>query len=59
MKTGILLVFILALSVFSGMAQTRVITGTVISSEDGLPIPGVSISVKGTNAGTITDMTGN
>lgn len=58
MKTGFLLVFILALSIFSGMAQTRILTGTVSSSEDGLPIPGVSVSVKGTTAGTITNMDG-
>lgn len=55
MKTGFLLVLILALSLFSGMAQTRIITGTVSSSEDGLPIPGVSVSVKGTTTGTITN----
>ncbi len=58
MKTGFLLVFILALSVFRGMAQTRVITGTVSSSEDGLPIPGVSVSLKGTTTGTISNMDG-
>jgi TonB-linked SusC/RagA family outer membrane protein len=58
MKTGFLLVFILALSIFSGIAQTRVITGTVSSSEDGLPIPGVSVSVKGTTTGTISNMDG-
>ncbi len=58
MKTGFLLVFILALSIFSGMAQTRVLTGTVSSSEDGLPIPGVSVSVKGTTTGTISNMDG-
>lgn len=58
MKTGFLLVFILALSIFSGIAQTRVLTGTVSSSDDGLPIPGVSVSVKGTTTGTISDMNG-
>ncbi|MBL7966440.1 MAG: SusC/RagA family TonB-linked outer membrane protein [Prolixibacteraceae bacterium] len=58
MKTGFLLVFILALSIFSGIAQTRIITGTVSSSEDGLPIPGVSVSLKGTTTGTISNMDG-
>jgi TonB-linked SusC/RagA family outer membrane protein len=58
MKTGLLLVFILVLSICTGMAQTRVVTGKVSSSEDKLPIPGVSISVKGTTAGTISDMNG-
>jgi TonB-linked SusC/RagA family outer membrane protein len=40
-------------------AQTRVITGTVTSAEDGMPVPGVSISVKGTTLGTVTDIDGN
>lgn len=58
MKTGFLLVFIFALSIFSGMAQSRVLTGAVTSAEDGSPIPGVSVSVKGTTMGTISDMDG-
>ncbi len=58
MKTGFLLVFILVMSILSGIAQTRVLTGTVSSSEDGLPIPGVSVSVKGTTTGTISNMDG-
>jgi|WetSurMetagenome_2_1015567.scaffolds.fasta_scaffold03128_6 TonB-dependent starch-binding outer membrane protein SusC len=36
------------------MAQTVQISGTVTSSEDGLPLPGVTISVKGTTLGTLT-----
>ena len=48
--------------VFMGLqvlfAQTKEITGTVVSSEDGGPIPGVSVSVKGTTLGTITNMDG-
>jgi len=39
-------------------AQTKVITGTVTSSEDGLPIPGVTIMVPGTTVGTTTDLDG-
>jgi TonB-linked SusC/RagA family outer membrane protein len=58
MKTGFLIVLILVLSILTGIAQTRVITGTVISTEDRSPIPGVSISAKGTTIGTITDMDG-
>jgi iron complex outermembrane receptor protein len=38
--------------------QQRVVTGVVTSSEDGQPLPGVNILVKGTSAGTITDMDG-
>ena len=39
-------------------AQISKVTGTVISEEDGLPIVGASIVVKGTSTGTITDMDG-
>lgn len=35
------------------------ITGKVTAKEDGLPIPGVNIVVKGTTTGTITDFDGN
>ena len=56
------LTLILFLTVFVGitslMAQTKTITGTVTDSEDGSPIPGVSIIVKGTTIGTITDTDG-
>jgi len=35
------------------------ITGTVIDSETSLPIPGVSVQIKGRNRGTTTDSKGN
>lgn len=44
------------LQVFS---QANVITGTVTSAEDDSPIPGVSVVVRGTTIGTITDVDGN
>ncbi|MBG6234942.1 TonB-linked SusC/RagA family outer membrane protein [Pedobacter sp. CAN_A7] len=40
------------------MAQERTITGTVTGQEDGLPLPGVSVKVKGTNIGTISGADG-
>ncbi len=40
------------------MAQTKEISGKVTSAEDEGGIPGVSVSVKGTTLGTITDMDG-
>lgn len=39
-------------------AQTVRVTGTVTSSEDGMPIPGVSVVVKGTTIGGITNIDG-
>ena len=40
-------------------AQSKSISGKVFSSEDGQPIIGASIMVKGTTIGTITDIDGN
>lgn len=40
-------------------AEVRTIRGTVISSDDNLPLPGVSVIVKGTSTGTATDGDGN
>jgi TonB-dependent SusC/RagA subfamily outer membrane receptor len=40
------------------MAQNRAVTGNVKDSKDGSPIPGVSISAKGTSAVTVTDIKG-
>ena len=57
------LCLLLACVVFVGVnflqAQTVQITGTITSSEDGQPIPGVSIQVKGTTIGVVTDLQGN
>ncbi len=39
-------------------SQTKNVRGTVTSSEDGVSIPGVSVSVKGTTLGTITNVDG-
>ncbi|WKZ61345.1 MAG: TonB-dependent receptor [Cyclobacteriaceae bacterium] len=43
----------------SGFAQTRQITGKVTSGSDGTDLPGVSILIKGSTSGTITDVSGN
>jgi len=59
MKTklnGFLTLFI-ALLVQISFAQDRVISG-VVSDNNGLPIPGVNVIVKGTSLGTQTDMDG-
>lgn len=50
--------FTMALS-YEVSAQQRVITGTVISEEDGLGLPGATVLVKGTTVGTTTDLDGN
>lgn len=43
---------------FWGNAQNVVVTGKVTASEDGTPLPGVSITIMGTNKGTSTDING-
>jgi TonB-linked SusC/RagA family outer membrane protein len=40
------------------IAQTKQITGTVTSKEDGLAMPGVSVTVKGTTIGALTNADG-
>ncbi len=46
------------MSITMMMAQVQV-TGTVISAEDGEPVIGAAIVVKGTKTGTVTDIDGN
>jgi len=58
MKKLLQSLFVLLLIAGSVMAQDRTITGTVTSSDDKLPIPGVSVKVKDTQSGTITDANG-
>ena len=40
-------------------APLHTITGKVTAAEDGTPIPGVNVMVKGTSNGTVTDINGN
>jgi len=40
-------------------AQERTVSGVIKSGEDGEPLPGVTVLVKGTTVGTITDIDGN
>lgn len=54
--TLLLMFFAIGLNVL--WAQTREIQGRVTSEEDGSTMPGVSVAVKGTTVGTITDMEG-
>lgn len=57
------LLLLFVLFVFTGItalfAQTKVITGTVTSAVEGEgAIPGVTVQVKGTTIGTVTDING-
>ncbi|MGB4397973.1 MAG: TonB-dependent receptor [Daejeonella sp.] len=43
----------------AAFAQDKRITGKVIASEDGLPLPGVSVKITGMQIGTLTDGNGS
>uniref|UniRef100_UPI0032177E3F SusC/RagA family TonB-linked outer membrane protein n=1 Tax=uncultured Draconibacterium sp. TaxID=1573823 RepID=UPI0032177E3F len=57
-KIALMLFSIAFLGMLMAEAQVKPITGTVTSSEDGSGIPGVSVSVKGTTIGTVTNIDG-
>jgi len=57
MKQTILALLFIACSLALN-AQGLQIKGVVTSADDGKPVPGVSVFVKGTTIGTMTDLTG-
>src|SRR5689334_11811397 len=55
MKQKLLLILMVTvLSYFNALAQNKTITGKVVDADDGLPLPGVSIKIKGTTQVTQT-----
>jgi TonB-dependent starch-binding outer membrane protein SusC len=59
MRKNLLIVWCLMLfGTLAAHAQTRQITGKVVSGEDDFPLPGVNIRISGTTRGTITDIDG-
>jgi TonB-linked SusC/RagA family outer membrane protein len=59
MKKLVQSLFLLLFVASVAFAQDKKITGKVTSSDDGLPLPGVSVKVTGSNLGTQTDVNGN
>jgi TonB-linked SusC/RagA family outer membrane protein len=57
-KFAVLMAFLIAVGMSSAFAQTRTVSGKVTSSQDGMGIPGVTVVVKGTTIGAITDLDG-
>lgn len=53
------LISLLVLFVQVTFGQTKTITGTVKNKADGIPIPGVSVLIRGTANGSTTDFDGN
>lgn len=57
-KIYFLAIFTCLISSFQVVAQNE-ITGTVVDTENNLPVIGVTVVEKGTNNGTVTDFDGN
>jgi len=51
------LLFLLTVTQVS-LAQDKTVTGTVTDNAEGLPLPGVSVTISGTKIGTQTDVNG-
>ena len=58
MKKLLQSLFILLFIATSAIAQDRTITGTVTGKDDGMPLPGVSVKIKGATGGTTTGADG-
>lgn len=56
---NILNICMVVLLSFTGFSQELTITGTVTSADDGLPLPGANVVVKGTSRVAQTDFDGN
>jgi len=57
LKLSLFLLLLMPLSFIT--AQEIEVTGTVTTAEDGMPLLGATVSVKGTSSGTTTDFDGN
>lgn len=57
-KLQLFSMFVFLLLTFSATAQNIEISGVVTSKDDGLPLPGVNVVLKGTTKGTLTDADG-
>ncbi|MCB4800353.1 carboxypeptidase-like regulatory domain-containing protein, partial [Neotamlana laminarinivorans] len=56
-KFSRLLILLMVLTVQFSFAQAKTISGTV-TDNSGLPLPGATVLVKGTNSGASTDFDG-
>ncbi len=59
MKLLISFLLSLVFAVTGLYAQTRTVTGNVTQAEDGAPIPGATVTIRGTSTGTITNLEGD
>ena len=58
LRSGMMLLLVFLCAVATSLAQNTV-TGKITAQEDGSVLPGVSVAVKGTTRGTVTDANGS
>ena len=58
-KRKIIFLLVCLLGSFQLMSQQKTITGIVTDNSDGSTLPGVTVQVRGTNTGTVTDIEGS
>ncbi|NCD69511.1 SusC/RagA family TonB-linked outer membrane protein [Mucilaginibacter agri] len=54
-KNLLILLFLSMLALTNAFAQGKKVSGKVLSADDGLPLPGVSVKIQGTQKGVLTD----
>ncbi|HEY0739895.1 MAG TPA: SusC/RagA family TonB-linked outer membrane protein [Chryseosolibacter sp.] len=59
MSKKLLLVAVFVFAIVHAFAQERTITGKVTTADEGVPLPGVSVLIKGTTIGTVTNADGD
>lgn len=59
MKKKLLYLIVLSFATISSFAQTKAINGKVTAQDDGLPLPGATVTIKGTNTGVQTGADGS
>ena len=58
MKKALLTYFMVILAWSATIAQDREVSGRVTAADDGSPLPGVNVVLKGTSIGAVTDVDG-
>ncbi|QEC61574.1 TonB-dependent receptor [Mucilaginibacter ginsenosidivorans] len=58
-RSGFCLIILTMFICSSGYAQTQRITGKITAADDGRPVPGATVKVKGTRVATVSDVNGD
>ena len=59
MRKILLFGLLATLAIGHALAQDRIVSGKVTALEDGSPLPGVNVVLKGTSTGTVTNISGD